>query len=79
MPASVSSFRMAFLTEPATSPEPCRRIRRTGMSVTKTVIAVILTCFKRPPPRFPRFSLSRTMRANHNGETPCAAICFVNA
>jgi hypothetical protein len=49
------------------------------MSVTNTVIAVILTCFKRPPPRFPRFSLSRTMHANHNGETPCAAICFVNA
>ena len=37
MPASVSSFRMAFFTEPATSPEPWRRIRRTGMSVTKTV------------------------------------------
>ena len=78
MPASVSSFRMAFFTEPATSPEPWRRIRRTGMSVTKTVIAVILICFKRPSPRFPRFSLSRTMQANHNGETPCAAICSAN-
>jgi hypothetical protein len=33
MPASVSSFRMAFFTEPATSPEPWRRISRTGMSV----------------------------------------------
>jgi hypothetical protein len=29
--------------------------------------------------RFPCLSLSRTMRANHNGETPCAATCFVNA
>ena len=33
MPASVSSFRMAFFTDPATSPDPCRRISRTGISV----------------------------------------------
>ena len=31
------------------------------------------------PRHFPGRSLSRTMRANHNGETPsCAAICFAN-
>src|SRR5205823_392784 len=54
MPASVSSLRMAFFTEPPTSPEPWRRISRTGMSVTKTVIAVILICFKANPLPAPR-------------------------
>ena len=80
MPASVSSFRMAFFTEPATSPEPWRRIRRTGMSVTKTVIAVILICFKRPPPRFPQLqSIAHYAAPTTTGKQPCAAICSVNA
>src|SRR5947207_1339567 len=67
MPASVSSFRMAFLTEPATSPEPWRRIRRTGMSVTNTVSAVILICFNAPSLGFPNRTLSRTLSADQWG------------
>src|SRR5262249_1583227 len=66
-PASVSSFRMAFFTEPATSPEPWRRINRTGMSVTNTVTAVTLICFKRMAPHFTRHTLSRTLGANQRG------------
>src|SRR5262245_1434058 len=67
MPASVSSFRIAFFTEPPTSPEPWRRIKRTGMSVTNTVTAVTLICSKRMAPHFTHGTLSRTLGANQRG------------